>query len=250
MTRTTAGEAARLIGDARLAPYLKAANHDLDEALALYQWNMQLAAAFQEVLGFVEVSVRNAIDAQLKIWNPSRGSDPTTRQPYPADWTMNPAPPLRGLVKRAVEQAHVHAKRARDNRHPGHQRKAAPITHDDLVAQLSFSLWPKLLPSPAKALSGTPNLWSAALVDAFPQAAGNSANQVLAVPAVKLVHDRLGRLVKLRNRVAHMEPLLDVNITARQTDCLQVLGYMSPQARDWCAGVSRITAVGNARPTP
>lgn len=248
MTRTTAQETARLIGDARLAPYLEAATQDLDTALALYRWNMQLAAAFQEVLGFVEVSVRNAIDAQLKLWNPSRGSDQAD-QPYPEEWTMNPAPPLRGLVKSAVKQADKHAARARDNRHPEHHRKAAPITHDDLVAQLSFSLWPKLIPSPEKALSGTPNLWSAALVDAFPQAAGGSANQVLAVPAVKLVHDRLNRLVKLRNRVAHMEPLLDVNIAARQTDCLQILGYMSPQARDWCAGISRITAVGNTRPT-
>lgn len=247
MIPTTTAEAARLIGDARLAPYLEAATHDLDTALALYKWNMQLAAAFQEVLGFVEVGVRNAIDAQLKLWNPSRGSAPSG-EPYPEEWTMNPAPPLKGLLKKAVTQANVHAERARDNRHPEHQRKAAQITHDDLVAQLSFSLWPKLIPSPEKVLSGTPNLWSAALVDAFPQAAGSSANQVLAVPAVKLVHDRLGRLVKLRNRVAHMEPLLDVNITARQTDCLQVLGYMSPQARDWCAGISRITAVGNARP--
>lgn len=248
MTQTTAGEAARLIGAARLAPYRQVAGHDLADALALYQWNMQMAAAFQEVLGFVEVSVRNAIDAQLRIWNPGRGNDVATGGPYPVDWTINPAPPLRGLVKRAVVQAQVHAERARDSRHPGHHRKTAAITHDDVVAQLSFSLWPKLLPDPQKALSGNPNLWSAALVHAFPQAAGNSANQVLAVPAVKLVHDRLIRLVKLRNRVAHMEPLLDVNIAARLTDCLQVLGYMSPQARDWCAGVSRVTAVGNARP--
>lgn len=248
MSATTTQQVTRLIGPARLAPYLSAAGGDPDEALALYLWNMKLASAFQEVLGFVEVSVRNAIDVQLQQWNVTRGVDPTTSTPFPAEWTTNPAPPLRGLIKTALGSARTHATHARDNRPPTHHRKAAPITHDDVLAQLSFSVWPKLLPPAAKALSGAPNLWSAALVNAFPNAAASTTSQVLAVPAVTLVHDRLSRLVSLRNRVAHVEPLLEVNVTARLTDSLQVLGYMSPPARDWCAGISRVTAVNAARP--
>jgi len=34
----------------------------------LYQWNTQISSAFQEVLHYVEVGLRNAMDAQLSSW--------------------------------------------------------------------------------------------------------------------------------------------------------------------------------------
>ncbi|MGY5308744.1 hypothetical protein [Nocardia gipuzkoensis] len=68
--------------------------------------------------------------------------------------------------------------------------------------------------------------------------------------AEALVYDRLDRLVKLRNRSAHMEPLLGANIPGRLSDCMHLLGYVSPHTRDWCTGMSRVTAINNARPQP
>lgn len=245
--RTVTAVVARYISQPRLEPYLTEANGDRERALALYQWNTQLAAAFQEVLANVEVLVRNAIDLQLQTWNASRGVDPQG-VPYTREWALHPAPPLAGTVRQALQKATTHAERARAARDPGHPRKHAPISHDDIVAQLSFSVWRTLLPPAAPKKVGLQNLWNNALVRAFPRAGGSSVNQILATPADVLVHDRLDRLITLRNRVAHMENLLQVNVPARLTDCLSLLSYLSPQARDWCAGASRVTEVNNARP--
>ncbi|UGT69143.1 hypothetical protein LTT66_02720 [Nocardia gipuzkoensis] len=73
--RAVTVEVSRYLSSPRMAPHLTAASGDRDLALALYQWNLQLAAALQEVLGVVEVVVRNAIDEQLRAWNPTRGRD-------------------------------------------------------------------------------------------------------------------------------------------------------------------------------
>ncbi|RMB70296.1 hypothetical protein AYK61_26420 [Rhodococcus sp. SBT000017] len=55
-----------------------------------------------------------------------------------------------------------------------------------------------------------------------------------------IVADRAARLHGLRNRVSHMELLLEVNIVARHNDALRLLAAISPQVRDWCAGMSTV----------
>ncbi|MCU1477519.1 MAG: hypothetical protein JWQ64_2212 [Subtercola sp.] len=83
-------------------------------------------------------------------------------------------------------------------------------------------------------------LWAQALTSAFPHRHGDPDGTILA--------DRVGRLHALRNRVSHMEPLLEVNISARHTDVLHVVGSISPEARDWCAGTSRVKQVARTDP--
>lgn len=244
--RTVTVVVANYLSRPRFQPYLAAANGDADRALALYQWNTQLAAAFQEVLANVEIIIRNAIDLELQTWNATRGADPDG-VPYTREWALHPAPPLAGVVHDALETATKHARRARSSRGRRHPRKRAPISHDDVVAQLSFSVWRTLMPAAAPKKVGLKNLWSNALVHAFPHA-GGSAHHTPTNPVDVLVHDRLERLITLRNRVAHMENLLEVNVPARLTDCLSLLSYVSPHARDWCAGASRVTEVNAARP--
>ncbi|MDE1674714.1 hypothetical protein [Nocardia gipuzkoensis] len=245
--RTVTIEVSRYLSTPRLTPYLNEANGDLEFALALYHWNMQLASAFQEVLGTVEIVVRNAIDEQLKVWNLSRGAD-RNGVPYTDEWALRPATPLAGLLRNALANATDYAHKAKTNREPGHARKNAPVCHDDVLSQLSFSVWKKLLPPADPANAGRRNLWNNALVHAFPRASGNSINQILALPAEDMVYRKLDNLVGLRNRVAHMEPLLTVNVPARLSDSLGLLAYVSPPTRDWCAGISRVTEVNNARP--
>ncbi|GGN88765.1 hypothetical protein [Nocardia rhizosphaerihabitans] len=245
--RTVTVEVTRYLSVPRLAPYLAEVGGDPAHALALYHWNLQLGSAFQEVLAVVEVVVRNAIDERLRAWNVTRGTDPAGL-PYSTDWTLRPAPPLSGLLRTALGPATEHAKRAKASREPGHKRLHAPISHDDVLAQLSFSVWKKLLPPAAPGNAGRQKLWSNALVQAFPQQGGPVANQSLRTPIENLVYDRMERLVSLRNRVAHMESLLQVNVPARLSDSLSLLAYISPPTRDWCAGISRVTEVNAARP--
>ncbi|WP_280274807.1 hypothetical protein [Nocardia wallacei] len=245
--RTVHQEVSRCLSGPRLAPYLSEACGDAELALALYHWNLQLNAAFQEVLGIVEVVVRNAVDAELRTWNPTRGVDHATGRPYPAEWTELPASPIAGVAAQAVKQARVHATNARAARDPSHARRNAAVCHDDMLAQLSFGLWRKLLPAAAPSKTGLQVLWNNALHRAFPYARPiRSRSGVISADIV--VHDRLDRLVSLRNRVAHMEPLLGVQVPARHRDAMRLLGSISPQMRDWCASLSRVAEVNKARP--
>ena len=56
----------------RLRPYRTAVGGDLEQAIALYTWNAQSAAAFFEVLGHFEVVLRNALHNELTAWHAAR----------------------------------------------------------------------------------------------------------------------------------------------------------------------------------
>jgi hypothetical protein len=137
------------LGSPRLAPYMSACQDDVGLAVELYEWNLQLAAAVQEIMMLLEVAVRNAIDEQLKPWNvaPSRNSH-NPGLDFTEEWIAGPAIPLHGLMVNHTKNAITYAQAAKGKRPPGHPRKQAPISHDDLLSQLSFRTWPSILPHP------------------------------------------------------------------------------------------------------
>ncbi|MEU4321958.1 hypothetical protein AB0F85_17660 [Nocardia fluminea] len=222
----------------RLATYSARCGNDPFLALELYKWNLHLSAAFQQVLAISEVALRNAIDQQLRTWNACQPHHTRTGATHGADWLIDPARPLNSLTRGSRKTATQHATEADGNRDSQHPRKGAVITHDDVLAQITFGVWPKLLPTPNASdasYRGRQVLWRDALRHAFPHAVNDPHGLVIA--------DRASRLHGLRNRVSHMEPLLDVNITARHNDALRLLGAISPEVRDWCAGFSRVVEV-------
>ncbi|WP_433575213.1 hypothetical protein [Nocardia brasiliensis] len=62
VTAATQAELVALLTDERLAPYLRESKNDVDLALQLYTWNAAITAASMEVLAYVEVILRNAVD--------------------------------------------------------------------------------------------------------------------------------------------------------------------------------------------
>jgi hypothetical protein len=227
----------------RFGTYATAAGGDQDLALRLYRWNLDLASAFHSSLGLTEVFLRNAIDAQLRIWNaaqPKLGGGF-----HQADWLLDPARPLNSMTTGVRKTATSNATKARAARPPWHPRKNTPINHDDVLAQLTFGVFARLMPTQDtsdKHYTGLQVLWSQALVHAFP-AAQNDPDGVT-------VADRVARLHALRNRVAHMEPLLEVNATARFRDMVRLIGTIDPALQGWFSGVSRVREVDRERPTP
>lgn len=240
---------------ARLATYLDACHNDTLKALALYRWNLQLASAFQEVLSITEIVLRNGLDAALRTWNAQPAQQHLVHQhppqtpgtgvvhPGPGDWILGAAAPLNALMRSPRGTAVRQARDARSHRSATHPRKAAPITHDDLLAQFTFGVFVKLLPTSDATHADYYSrkvLWEQALHQAFPHSSGD--------PEGRIIADRVGRLHALRNRVSHMEPLLSVNAVARHTDALKVIAAISPATRDWCAGISRVRSVLRAYP--
>lgn len=241
--RSSLLQIAHTLHSARMATYLGSTHNDVARALDLYRWNLQLGAAFQEVLSVTEITLRNAVDQALRTWNAGRPR-PEGEGLHSPLWLQDPARPLASLTRRTRDSARRQAETARSARPQNHPRKFAPITHDDILAQLTFGAFVKLLPTPdeeAPTYRAREVLWNEALRTSFPHLASNDQQGIV-------LADRVGRLHALRNRVSHLEPLLTVNVSARHTDVLRVIAAVSPATRDWCAGISRVKEINRRRP--
>lgn len=68
-------------------------------------------------------------------------------------------------------------------------------------------------------------------------------------PHAVTVADCVARCHALRNRAPHMEPLLQVNATARFSDMIRPIGTIDPSLQGWFSEVSRVREVDRERPT-
>lgn len=86
-----------------------------------------------------------------------------------------------------------------------------------VIAELMFGFWRYLT------IAGRANtLWMPYLRHGFVSGTSRPA-----------IDDPMGRLHRLRNRVAHHEPLLTQNLAARRGDVLTLLGHISPDLRTY-----------------
>jgi hypothetical protein len=101
---------------------------------------------------------------------------------------------------------------------------------------MSFSTWRFLLPDKDP---GRKHLWTAAISQAFP---GLTRPPVQLVAAVAGVYD-------IRNRVAHLEPMLDVvRIKDQYTNMREVIGEISHEVEQWFVSNQRVTTFLKNRP--
>lgn len=223
---------ARKISDARLGPYLAQTGGHYRNALRLYRWNIELSGAAYEVLHIFEIVLRNSIDEQLRAWNGTQ-RDRRTGRLHSGDWLLDPAHLLVRLVQeRKLQEARDRAQKAIER---SAQRTRA-MTHGDVLAQLTLGTWRYLLPSRD---AGRRRLWSDAVSNAFPYLTRAPAELVSDVENVHL----------LRNRVAHLEPLLSSGaVESEVTAMRRVLLEIDPSAEQWLVSQQRVTAVLNRRP--
>lgn len=239
--RQRRAEVIRCLHRTRLDPYLEETDGDERAALALYQWNIQLTAAFQELLSVVEVVLRNTMDAELQKWNNRRlGVDQS--------WLLEaPAAPLRSLSQGKRLSALDQAQKAATKRDPGHRRFGHAVNHDDVLAQVTFGLWKDLLPNHVPNAGDTTTntnrerMWEEALVHAFPHAHD---------PEGEKTFWRVFRLHGLRNRVSHMESLLTVDTADRTKDIFDLVGSINDPVRVWLTSINRVPQVVKSRPVP
>lgn len=230
----------RFLHPSRMRLYLEVSGGNHKKALALYRWHSQLTAAVQEILGITEVVLRNALDEQIQRWNDSElGAEG-------GSWLLTePAAPLRSLSASKRRLAMDWAQKAARNRSSGHPRFGIPVDHDDVLAQVAFGLWKDLLPNHAPdAGQNEPNrnrkrLWTEALHHAFPEVQDASG---------ELTYWRVTRVHHLRNRVAHMEPLLSIDVRAEIQQAFDLLRSIDARVADWVTGLSRVSFVLSQSP--
>ena len=128
-------------------------------------------------------------------------------------------------------------------RPPTHRRHRHAVDHNDVLAQLSFGTWNSLLPrkddlDPSGIGPENPRrLWTEALHQGFPHHDDPIA-----------IKYWVERLYRLRNRVAHLEPLCDTDVMSYHRTTARLLRSIEPAIAEWYAGISRVPAVYQARP--
>ncbi|KGF01836.1 hypothetical protein [Actinomyces sp. S4-C9] len=225
---------------ARMYPYMERCSGNRKAALNLYRWHGELTAAVQTVLGNTEVVLRNAIDQELQAWNQAQipGTD---------SWLLQePAAPLRSLSAAKRKDALRRAKAQAASRPVEHHRYCQEVTHDDVLAQIMFGMWRDLLPNhlpganpELRANINRARIWNEALCCAFPHV--DDVNG-------EITFWRVAHLHRLRNRVSHVEPLLNVDVNTQIQEAFDLVASINPVVADWLTGISQVSAVIARRP--
>jgi hypothetical protein len=196
----------------RLGTYQAAVGGDLDQAVALYEWNATMSGAFWITLGHVEVLVRNAMHRQLTDW-----STRTYREPR---WYLDPGRVLDERRHQQIAKAREQATRDRRQETPGR-----------VVAELTFGFWPFLLTR-----TYDRSLW--------PHLRGAWPGQRLR----RDVHGPLADLHELRNRIGHHEPIYNRPLKELHTKALDLACWTCPDTGAWIASRCQVLAVLQTRP--
>lgn len=130
-----------LLSESRFDRYLKRAGGEVDVAVRLYDWNVQVSAAFYGPLHWLEVSLRNALHHRLRE---RFGREDWWRTAQLADNAKFKI----GRARRKVE-------------------RRAEFTADDVVAELTFGFWVSLL-----SRTHDRQIWVPAAHRAFPNFTG------------------------------------------------------------------------------
>jgi len=196
---------------ARFEPFLVASDGDHQQALELYDWHAEIAAACFGMVHHFEVLVRNAIDGVL--------GDGQPQQPIKDTWLMD----FDILQPEGIKQVIVAVERL---------EKGKGITRGRVVAGVSFGFWAGLFNNHYE------ELWRHRLRHAFPHGSIMRKN----------LTQRMRLLQRFRNRVAHHDCLLGQGIGDRADDMLLIAGWIDPDAAAWLDERSRVHALLGARP--
>lgn len=215
---------------ARLTTYLTAAAGSRRNALALYEWNIAAACAIQQDLCHLEVGLRNAYDAAIRAhWT------------GPADWTSQPLamfPPTpstrgRGGSINPKEVVDVNTRPRTLLLKARQDAGGVAARPGKVIAELSLGFWRYL-----SVKRHDQTLWVPYLHHAFPPGTDRARD----------VDARIHRLHTLRNRVAHHEPLLRVNLPGRLADITDLAALISPDLGAYITATTRIPQAIAERP--
>jgi hypothetical protein len=204
----------------RITKYLAACRYDDKKAISLYKYNILVSQCLYPLFSILEVSLRNSIDRSLV----SHFSDRSWLLNKRSQFATHP-----GMIKRVgkiivpdrffvtgIERAEKKL----------YERGISSITHSRLVSELTFGFWIKFFDyNSISILHGAP-------LKAF-------RNK----PSMKLVllDVHMRRIVKLRNRISHSEPIcfnssgifcLDT-IRRHETDLLEPIFWIDAELFRW-----------------
>ncbi|HEV7264496.1 MAG TPA: hypothetical protein VGN83_06200 [Falsiroseomonas sp.] len=214
----------------RLTKYIARTGGSVPQALDLYLWNREIGMALNVVLAEFEVCLRNSVSMAL--------SDKATADRHGPDWhTHRRLKHNNRDITREFEDTYERARQNRNGFAP-----ALP----DFIAASHFNLWRELC---KPAYGGV--FWAKRVRLSFPHVTLPGDERSILTE----VHRRVDLLLKLRNRIAHHEPLLGPiydkpgeKLRLRHREMIGLLEWMDPNFAHWVASRDRFEAVMAACP--
>ena len=201
----------------RFSRYLASAAGDETHAIELYQWNALIAQSLYVYLQCWEITFRNKADAFLR-WKYTTNA-----------WPYNTNRAVRNLARdeqRRLQEAIIRQER---------KRKHGPVSTDAIVADLSAGFWVALLSESYK----TPYAWRYNLQRIFPN--DSQLDQ-------RTAHETSGRILNLRNRIAHHEPIYDLALSQTYAELQRLVAGMCQDTNDFARSNCSFLAVAERRP--
>lgn len=187
----------------RLARYVQLTNGDTEAALEKYVLNTRLSEALYTPLQGLEIALRNAIHRQM-------------RDVFGDGWYDGRVACLHYPLTEMINKAKASL-----------QKDKKPIEAGRMVAELSFGFWVTILGPKYE----TP-LWRPVLRHAFPHRPPRQER--------KDVQGALNAVRRLRNRVAHHEPILHRNLSEDHELIITMIQWISPEMSAWVEAQSRV----------
>jgi len=221
-----------LFSQQRFNKYVYACDQNIENAIALYKYNIQASQALYPLISILEVALRNGIDRVLIRHFKDDNWLLTQRHKF----AYHPNMVCKGVQGDLRTDNFFAEKLKKTENKLSYYR--VPITHGKLIAELTFGFWVKFFDTSAiKVLRGVP-------LDAFT----NKPHKKLA-----LVHSHLNSIVTLRNRIAHNEPICFDNsgniclttIKRYETNILEALGWLDADLKEWSNKINFFKPVYN-----
>lgn len=207
------------ISPARFEEYLVAANHGSEPALELYRWNAAISAGFFELISYVEVALRNAVDTILAPLEVTASARIDVARGW---WFASPT----FLDHDALKFSDAARK------HLG--KNARTASRDKVFASMTFGVWEAVFGKRYE------ELFRQHLVHAFPHRPTGFTRTT--------VHTTVLALRNLRNRIAHHQAIFDLPLEERYEQAMDLLGWIEPDLQAMVGKASRVPELLNARP--
>lgn len=249
-----------------------ASSSNREKQRKLYLWNVEVAQALNISLGHVEVFLRQAIDSQLRVWNPEQPYLPPMEVSDPRDprsryggnspeWLKHPAKDLSGLLitgrgrkTSPYDIAYQRARADQASRASTHPRYGHKVNYDDVLAHTTLGLWGRLLPDARyRIIPSTSSrldryqirirdaqlkLWEESIKKAFPYENKHPY----------LISYRVSQINEARNRIAHQESILNLDVKRVFRCAVRLTRAIDPDLGSWVAGTSRVMPIYSQRP--
>ena len=173
-----------------------------EKALRLYMWNAQISAAFFVPLHVCEVLTRNAISEVIETVYGDR---------WP--WSIG--------FERSLPIP-IHGYKPKDDLISG--RRNQPTT-GKVIPELKFVFWQKMLTGRFDT-----RLWNNHILTAFPHAV---AQGLSAAQLRQNLYNDLETVRKLRNRIAHHEPIINRNLLDDFATIKRIIAYRCEHSVEW-----------------